>query len=97
MTKNVEVLDREDTVNGGSAIQPVFLHPIFNVISTHQEDDIEDLRKYLDLSPDDPDHVKDINLEDESGMSALMHAAWKGKEKSAKYLIQQVRPTYIYF
>ena len=94
MTKNVMVLDEADRDGGGGgvgAIQPVFKHPIFNVISTHADDDIEDLRKYLDLGPDHPDHVQDINLEDESGMSALMHAAWKGKEKSAKYLIQQVK------
>ena len=92
MTKNAEISDRgeENATTNVSAILPEFKHPIFNVISTHADDKVEDLRKYLDLPPDDPDHLSDINLEDESGMSALMHAAWKGKEKSAKFLIQQV-------
>lgn len=83
MTKNIEVVDREGDSD-------TFKHRIFKVISSGDSDNVDDLRQFLDYPPDHPDHLQDINLEDDSGMSLLMHAAWKGKENSAKFLIQQV-------
>ena len=53
------------------------------------EDEVDKVQACLDLG-------HNVNGEDASGMTALMHAAWKGKLKTVKKLIDQViRPIII--
>ena len=72
----------------------VFVHPVFEVISSGSEDDVEAIRPFLEGSGGKDrkeERLQDVNLEDENGMTVLMYAAWKGKYNMAKFLIQQVR------
>ena len=57
-------------------------HPIFDAISKSAEDDVDAVRKYVDMKASEGG-VDSIDLQDDSGMTLLMHAAWKGKLKVA--------------
>jgi len=63
-------------------------HPIFDAISKSAEDDVDAVRKYIDMKASEGG-VDSIDLQDDSGMTLLMHAAWKGKLKVAKFLIAE--------
>ena len=55
-------------------------HPIFDAISKSAEDDVDAVRKYIDMKASEGG-VDSIDFQDDSGMTLLMHAAWKGKLK----------------
>ena len=61
-------------------ISPPRRHPIFDAISKSAEDDVDAVRKYIDMKASEGG-VDSIDLQDDSGMTLLMHAAWKGKLK----------------
>ena len=78
--KMIEVVDREDEEK-----KPV--HPIIEAVKD-KEDDPDALRKIFDQKSGD--FGDPLTAADESGMTALMYASWKGKIKSLNFLIQQV-------
>jgi ankyrin repeat protein len=63
-------------------------HAIFDAICASTDDDVEPVRKYVDLKPSDGG-VSSLEVEDDSGMTPLMHAVWKGKVKVAKFLLAE--------
>ncbi len=64
-------------------------HPVFEVIKkTDPGKVIEAVRNFFEV-----DGVS-IEIEDNSGMTPLMHACWKGNLELAKFLIKQVRSAF---
>ena len=57
-----------------------FDHPVFKTIA---DGDMESMRNYFEVEG------VSLELEDTHGMTALMHASWKGRQDVAKYLIKQ--------
>ena len=55
-------------------------HPVFKTII---DGDMESMRNYFEVEG------VSLELEDNTGMTPLMHASWKGKYEVAKYLITQ--------
>jgi len=55
-------------------------HPVFKTVA---DGDIETMRNYFEVEG------VSLELEDQHGMTPLMHASWKGKYDIAKYLIKQ--------
>ena len=65
-------------------------HPVFEAIKTSKpENAIENCRNFFEI-----DGVN-IEILDNSGMTPLMHACWKGNVALAKFLLEQVK--YIYY
>ena len=61
-------------------------HPVFDAIKTSKpENAIENCRNFFEI-----DGVN-IEILDNSGMTPLMHACWKGNVALAKYLLEQVK------
>ena len=59
---------------------PTFDHPVFKTIA---DGDMESMRNYFEVEG------VSLELEDQHGMTPLMHASWKGRQEVAKYLIKQ--------
>ena len=57
-----------------------FDHPVFKTIA---DGDMESMRNYFEVEG------VSLELEDQHGMTPLMHASWKGRQEVAKYLIKQ--------
>ena len=57
-----------------------FDHPVFKTIT---DGDMESMRNYFEVEG------VSLELEDQHGMTPLMHASWKGRQDVAKYLIKQ--------
>lgn len=55
-------------------------HPVFKTIA---DGDMETMRNYFEVEG------VSLELEDGTGMTALMHASWKGQQDVAKYLLKQ--------
>ncbi len=64
-------------------------HHLFEVICRGKEDNAYAVREALEK--DDQDRQTILELTDSSGMTPLMHAAWKGKPTVTKMLIDMVR------
>ena len=61
-------------------------HPVFEAIKTSKpENAIENCRNFFEI-----DGVN-IEILDNSGMTPLMHACWKGNVALAKFLLEQVK------
>ena len=58
-------------------------HPVFEALK-NSKDNVEDIRNFFEIDG------LSIEMEDSAGMTVLMHACWKGYEKIAKFLIEQV-------
>lgn len=58
-------------------------HPVFEALKD-SKDDVELVRNFFEI-----DGVP-IDVQDNAGMTALMHACWKGYEKMVKFLLKQV-------
>ena len=71
-----EVGDDEKDTNES----PTFDHPVFKTIA---DGDMESMRNYFEVEG------VSLELEDQHGMTPLMHASWKGRQEVAKYLIKQ--------
>lgn len=69
--------DKKDT---GQSESPTFDHPVFKTIA---DGDMESMRNYFEVEG------VSLELEDQHGMTPLMHASWKGRQEVAKYLIKQ--------
>ena len=69
--------DEKDT---GQSENPTFDHPVFKTIA---DGDMESMRNYFEVEG------VSLELEDQHGMTPLMHASWKGRQEVAKYLIKQ--------
>ena len=71
--------------------EPEVLHPLLEAIKTDKDDDVKLIEKVLDANPNGTDvKCPAFEVADGAGMTALMHAAWKGKSKIAKFLLDQV-------
>lgn len=55
-------------------------HPVFKTIA---DGDTESMKNYFEVEG------VSLEIEDQHGMTPLMHASWKGKHDIAKYLIKQ--------
>ena len=55
-------------------------HPVFKSVA---DGDMETIRNYFEVEG------VSLELEDSTGMTSLMHAAWKGQEAVAKYLLKE--------
>ena len=65
-------------------------HPVFEAIKTSKpENAIENCRNFFEI-----DGVN-IEILDNSGMTPLMHACWKGNVALAKFLLEQVKYIYL--
>ena len=76
--------DNDTTEKGGDDAEAeekvVHDHPVFKTII---DGDMESMRNYFEVEG------VSLELEDNTGMTPLMHASWKGKYEVAKYLITQ--------
>ena len=72
----------EDCINEKDTGQSegVFDHPVFKTIA---DGDMESMRNYFEVEG------VSLEMEDQHGMTPLMHASWKGRQEVAKYLIKQ--------
>ncbi len=86
MPAAVEVLDREEDgeENKVEKKKPP-LHPVVEAITGLPEDDPEAVRAALAENPGSLERL------DESGMTPLMHACWKGKKSTVKMILDMVR------
>ena len=66
---------------------PTFDHPVFKTIA---DGDMESMRNYFEVEG------VSLELEDQHGMTPLMHASWKGRQEVAKYLIKQGEAYLVY-
>ena len=55
-------------------------HPVFKKV---EEGDLETIQNYFEVEG------LSIEIEDQHGMTPLMHASWKGTIEVSKYLIKQ--------
>ena len=55
-------------------------HPVFKTVA---DGDMEMMRNYFEVEG------VSLEMEDQHGMTPLMHASWKGQYDIAKYLIKQ--------
>jgi hypothetical protein len=76
--------------DSGNAAAAKPLHPLLEAVKREGVDDVEVLREILDAKVDKGEDKSPLLAADESGMTALMHAAWKGKVKTVKFLLEQV-------
>ena len=84
--------DNDTTEKGGDGDEAeekvVHDHPVFKTII---DGDMESMRNYFEVEG------VSLELEDNTGMTPLMHASWKGKYEVAKYLITQGTIVRVYF
>jgi len=64
----------------GEEKEEIHDHPIFKKVA---DGDLEAVQNFLEVEG------ISVELEDQHGMTPLMHAAWKGNEDVAKYLVKQ--------
>ena len=81
----VEVLDREEDGEEKVEKKKPPLHPVVEAITGLPEDDPEAVRAALAENPGSLERL------DESGMTPLMHACWKGKKSTVKMILDMVR------
>lgn len=61
--------------------------PLVATVNASEADDVDAMRKVLESLPSAEEALA---ASDAAGMTALMQAAWKGKIKTIKFLIDQV-------
>ena len=69
-----------DKKNDNSENKVVHDHPVFKTVA---DGDMEMMRNYFEVEG------VSLEMEDQHGMTPLMHASWKGQHDIAKYLIKQ--------
>ncbi len=92
--KPFEVLDEEASDNKEESSGS----PVIDAICSSKTDDPDSVRSVLDASPGA------LEAEDKEGMTPLMHAAFKGRERTIRMLLDMVRrgflaqqPTFLTF
>lgn len=63
------------------------VHPVFKAVT---DGDVERVRNFFEI-----ENVP-IEIQDENGMTPLMHACWKGNKDMVKFLIKQVLQGAVY-
>lgn len=86
-----EKFDKKEKNGDDAAASTKPRHPVFDVIAEcGDSDDPFALLEFFEGS-DAARRLDKADVEDASGMTPLMHAAWKGKPKMTKFLIDHVR------
>ena len=74
----IDATDDKENVNNENKV--VHDHPVFKTVA---DGDMEMMRNYFEVEG------VSLEMEDQHGMTPLMHASWKGQYDIAKYLIKQ--------
>ena len=77
---------QEELKDGENSKESSNEHPVFQALKD-SNDDVELVRNFFEI-----DGVP-VDVQDNAGMTVLMHACWKGYEKMVKFLLKQVRLT----
>ncbi len=85
--KPFEVLDSPDKAKEEDEKKSV--HPVVEAIC-RPEDDPDGVRAAMEANPGS------LEVADDTGMTPLMHAAWKGKPRTTKMLIDMVRCKFLF-
>ena len=76
----IDASDHDKENNENSENKVVHDHPVFKTVA---DGDMEMMRNYFEVEG------VSLEMEDQHGMTPLMHASWKGQYDIAKYLIKQ--------